>query len=103
MRNAFCTGFLLMILLAAGCATPDARHEQCGRMAFRHCLDVDVATCDRLFDEARQVCQQKMQANLMFDNMPDNMRDGYHNRCIVQVLVERSGQDENETRSCLKW
>lgn len=94
---------LSLLLVGSGCATHDARHEQCGRYTFTSCLDVTAQQCDELFDRAEAACEKKLGESTMYDNMPDSMREGHLNRCMASAVVVESGRPEAETKGCLRW
>lgn len=87
----------------AGCATVDTRYEQCASSSFTGCLAATAQQCDDMFAKAHAECGQKLNANSMFENMPELMREGYLNRCLVNSVVTQSGQPDAETKDCLRW
>lgn len=93
----------LAAVLLSGCAIHDARHDQCSRMDFIACLDVEPAQCDTMFDKAHTECSVKMKDNTMFDNMPDNIKQSYTNRCLLNSVIAQSGKEEDEVKGCVKW
>jgi len=90
-------------LLLSGCALNDARHEQCGRPDFLYFLGARPEQCDQMFDKANVECNAKMADNSMLANMPDNMKQNYTNRCIVDSLVAQSGKEEDKVKGCIRW
>lgn len=94
---------LLLVLALGGCATQTARYPQCGRPDFRHCLAVEVAACDDLLAQAQARCEARQGDNTLFANMPERMKEGYRNRCMVNEVVQASGLPEDKVKGCLRW
>lgn len=100
---ARCAAAALAAVLLTGCAALDARHDQCSRNGFISCLDVNSDQCDTMFDKAHAECSVKMKDNTMFDNMPDNIKQSYTNRCLLNSVIAQSGKEEEEVKGCVKW
>ncbi|HVK99903.1 MAG TPA: hypothetical protein VM553_08825 [Dongiaceae bacterium] len=101
-RFLFCFS-LTAALLTSGCAIHDARHEQCARPDFLSCLDVKYEQCDNMFDKGLTECRAKMEANTVFATMPDNMKESYTNRCVLDSMVTQSGKESDEVKNCIRW
>lgn len=95
---------LLAALVLSGCASIQrTQFPQCGRITFLHCVGVDAARCDAMLAGAQSTCQQRLDENTLYENMPDSMKEGHLNRCMASEVVAASGQPEDEVKSCLRW
>ena len=103
MKPALLYSVLIMMPLFSGCTSQALRHPQCGQYDFASCLGVTAPVCDGMYDKAVQTCNRTIEDNSMISSMPENIKQKYVNRCLLNSLVGQSGKPEADVKSCIKW